>query len=116
MTFMEAMTACGVNTEETLKRFAGNQGLWKHFVQKILQDNTFAQLEEAVAHQDYQEIRNLAHTLKGTSGNLGLQGLSDRCGNLITAIRQEQYDQIRQLFHSISESWHQMIDFILQIS
>jgi len=49
MTFTEAITEIGVNTEETLRRFSGNKDLMEKFIRKFPQDNTISDLEAAIA-------------------------------------------------------------------
>jgi HPt (histidine-containing phosphotransfer) domain-containing protein len=39
-------------------------------------------LEEAVQNDDTPAVERLAHTLKGSSGNMGARRMSDRCAQL----------------------------------
>lgn len=115
MTLLESMESCGVDTEATLRRFGNNSSLLERFVLKFPQDPTFASLTEAVPGEDFELIERLAHTLKGTSANLGFQTLSDQCAALVTALRSGQREGLSGLFQKVSQEYQRVVDAIGQI-
>lgn len=88
MELKEALNTVGVDIEATLHRFGNNQGLLERFVRKFPQDDTYEKLKQAVVQGDLPEIERAAHTLKGTSANLGFQALSDICHEMVQTIRE----------------------------
>lgn len=115
MTLLESMQTCGVDTEATLRRFGNNSGLLERFVLKFPQDPTFSSLTEAIPGEDFELMERLAHTLKGTSANLGYQELSDRCAALVAALRGGQREGLAGLFQPISEEYQRVVGAIGQI-
>jgi HPt (histidine-containing phosphotransfer) domain-containing protein len=115
MTFNEAITEIGVNTEETLRRFSGNAGLMEKFIRKFPQDNTLQSLEAAIAAKDYQAIEETAHTLKGVSGNLGFTKLYELSAALVTAVRAKDYAKADELSPQVTEKCHEVLDTLAKI-
>lgn len=113
MTMMEALEKSGVNVVETLRRFGENVGLLERFIRKFPQDETFGKLEAAIQQQNYHEAELLAHTLKGTSANLGFQELSRRCADMVAALRGGRVAEMEFLFPAVSDE-HQKIVGLLQ--
>lgn len=109
------MQLCGVDTETTLHRFAGNESLLKRFVQKFPQDPTYQSLREAVEGDEPAQVERAAHTLKGIAANLGYQALSDRCADLVSAIRNGETGDNAALFQSVTEEYDKIVRAIGQI-
>lgn len=112
MTLLESMQSCGVDTEVTLRRFAGNTALLERFVRKFPSDPTFTSLADALPGGDIELIERLAHTLKGTSANLGYQALSDQCAAMVNAVREGQRKDLDVLFRPIETEYRRVISAI----
>jgi len=77
-------------------------------------DDRLTALEAAISSQDSGEVRELAHSFKGSSANLGAQPLADICFKLETMGREAslagaediyselkvEYQQVREYFNS----------------
>ena len=68
-------------------------------------DHLVQKMDMALAQQKYSEFKDLAHALKGSSGNIGAQALYDACSNVtrssFTSLRSEagtQLHEIKSLF------------------
>lgn len=81
------LAAIGVDIDPTLKRLCGDVDLLVSLLQDFAAENLVAQIPDALEKQDYEAIENLAHAVKGTSGNLGLVDLSARCNDVVQAVR-----------------------------
>lgn len=71
----QALTAAGINVEEVLGRFMGNEALLERMLKKFLSDPTYSKLQDAADTADAEEGLRAAHTLKGLCGNLSLTAL-----------------------------------------
>ena len=69
---VEALKAAGIDVDDALKRFMGNENLLKRMLGKFLSDTTFSQLKSAIEEKDHEKMFRASHTLKGISGNLSL--------------------------------------------
>lgn len=115
MTFNEAITKIGVNTEETLRRFSGNSDLMEKFIRKFPQDKTLEGLEAAIAAKEYPSIEETAHTLKGVSGNLGFTELYELSAALVTAVRAKDFAKADELCPKVTQTCHAVRDILSQI-
>lgn len=97
MNLEEACKKINVSYKNTLERFCGNEMIYKKFLKKFLQDDTYYNLEQSWKNNHYQEIGENAHTLKGIAGNLGLDGLFEISNNLFQTIKKEEYKEVERI-------------------
>lgn len=118
MTLSEAGKELGINLDAALERFAGNEGLYIKFLNKMRTDPTFASLESAVAEKDLGAVERAAHTLKGVSANLGLDELSEKCADIVQAVRAEGADALGhmdELMRACSQTYSKMISVLEEL-
>lgn len=65
----------GVDKEEAAGRFAGRIEILEKFLLKFPEDAVYGAMLEHVAQGNVEETTRSLHTLKGVTGNLGLQKL-----------------------------------------
>lgn len=66
------MLASGVDYDDGLKRFNGNVLLYDRFMHKFFDDVMMDDLERQLQKKDYITAEKVAHSIKGTAGNLSL--------------------------------------------
>lgn len=97
----ERLAEAGIDVENALERFMGNEGLLERFLKKFLNDQNFSKLTVAIGEKKEQEALAASHTLKGVCGNLSmgrLYGLATEQVNLFRAGRwQEAADLMPQM-------------------
>lgn len=71
----EAFAFYGADYEATMGRFMGNQPMYLRFLDMFFQDESMQKLGDALDAGDLTGAFEAAHTLKGTSGNMGLAPL-----------------------------------------
>jgi HPt (histidine-containing phosphotransfer) domain-containing protein len=78
-----------VDVAGALKRVAGNKRLYRSLLEQFAakQSDTDARIADALANGDREAAERLAHTLKGTAGNLGIGAVQATAGKLEKAIR-----------------------------
>ena len=113
MELRQTLDTLGVDVDTTLHRFGGNEPLLERFVRRFPQDETYQRLTDALADSEWDlaQIERLAHTLKGTSANLGFQVLSDHCHELVQAIRagETQPEKLAPFVTNISGEYEKII-------
>lgn len=102
----------GVNYEEGLQRFAGKAQLYEKYIGKYLDDPTFQQLETSLENADYDTAFRLAHTMKGTVGNLSFDNFYQMIVPLVEVLRNKEYDKINDYYPQIKEEYHKIISVI----
>lgn len=115
MKFYEALEKININKEETLRRFSGNEALMQRFVCKFPQDKTFNELKAAIANKDMKAIELTAHTLKGTSGNLGFTKLYELSTELVNAVRAGDNAKVEEFSPKVIDEGTFIIDVLNQV-
>lgn len=87
----QSLEAIGVDTEPTLKRFCGDEDLLVEMLHEFSEEGYEDKLSAALQEQDLHALEHAAHTAKGTSANLGLVELSDKCNEVVQSIRKNEH-------------------------
>ena len=66
----EKLKAYGVDYENAVKRFAGNEALYERFLKKLTEDDHLAIGEQAMKEERYEDVLEAVHALKGVAGTL----------------------------------------------
>ena len=103
MTIKECYDAMGADYQNTLNRFP-NEAFIKKFVLKFLDDNSYANLKEAIAAGNVEEAFRAAHTLKGVCLNLDLIIFIKRVQLLQRFFVQENSQELRKHLKKLRNS------------
>ena len=105
----------GIDVEEALGRFMGNEELLMQFLLKFPHDPNFPQLREAMARGDVDGAFTAAHTLKGVTGNLSMKALSRQVGLVVEDLRGGDFTsasgkmgQLEELYRNLTEVLEQL--------
>ncbi len=73
-----------VNRKDALKRFANREDLYQQALLSVVDDyqNVAQQLVELLEEGNFEEVRFIAHTVRGVMGNLGVDEIFDVCSRL----------------------------------
>ena len=95
----------GVDTNDGLHRVAGNKTLYLNLLQKFHDNSSdiVNQINNAYTDGDSELVHRLIHTLKGVSGNLGMQNLFETAKNIEQEIKNEGVQQLPQKLDEISK-------------
>ena len=79
----------------------------KKFLVKLLSDNSFTQLCDAMEKKNMEEAFRAAHTLKGVSKNLSLTALAYSSSNLTEALRDrsEYGEDLEELLKKVKKDY-----------
>lgn len=72
MLTMEKLRMFGADTDDGLKRCMNNETFYLMLVNKAMQDDSYDRLKQAVDAGDLERGFEIAHALKGVTGNLSL--------------------------------------------
>lgn len=82
----------GIDYESGVKRFAGKEKIYEKYLFKYLQDDHFEKAEKSYNEQDFTQVLEELHALKGIAGTLGIQELFQLCSDIVTSIRNNNND------------------------
>ncbi len=106
------LIAVGVDYESALERFMGKENLYQRFLIKFLDDKNFQSLEESLRDKDIEEAFKSAHTIKGLSGNLGFNKLSDTVVPLVEALRAGTLENTDDMFAELKKVYEDICGVI----
>ena len=101
MTIIEFWDELGIDKDEVSARFVGNMDLAAKCTMKYIDDNTFYELQTAMAEQNYSGIEIAAHTLKGVAGNLGFSEIQKIGQRMVDNVRANIYDSLDEDFEKL---------------
>ncbi len=106
----------GVNTSLGLSKASGNQALYTGMLGKFQNKylDSIQQIERLLQENQIQEALRLAHTLKGTAGNLGMQELYKAAAALEQGIKGQARD-LNQLFATARSSMNTVQESLQKI-
>lgn len=92
------LTDYGMDVDRTVARFAGNERMMLMFLRELGEDETVPQIKKSKERGDMAAFKAAVHSLKGTSGNLGLTPLYDAASALMTALRAGDEAECERLY------------------
>lgn len=100
----------------SLAELAGNIGLEREeFIEvfelyKETTNSDLAGLKRAINTGDAEEAHQRAHSIKGASGNLGLNEVYELATEIDNRARRGMLEGIEKVFHDLSERYEQLVD------
>lgn len=76
--------------------------------------NRLQQFRDAIARDDHESIRRVAHTLKGSSSQFGALHLADLCFSAENMARVKQLENIEQLYKNIVQESKEVVSFLTE--
>ncbi len=107
-TFIDRLAAYGANTETGLARFAGDEDLYERCFYMLLEDETFANLKEALDAKDFDAAFREAHALKGVVGNLDLTPLYQALSTLVESLRASHLDHLEEEMAAVDKAYESL--------
>lgn len=82
-----------IDMEDGLGRVRGNKSLYKRMLGMFTQSTEFTAFEEAMSAEDYARAAEVAHGIKGMTGNLGLTRIFQLSAEIMTKFQVGDIDQ-----------------------
>ena len=105
----------GVDLDRTMERFMNNEGLYLKFLKRFPEDPNYAQMKENIENRQYEEAFKNAHTLKGLSGNLGLEPFYQTISALTEQLRNQNLDHLEESMKEAEEVYGMLIQKISRL-
>jgi HPt (histidine-containing phosphotransfer) domain-containing protein len=102
---LEKLKEAGVDTEGALRRFVGNAKLYCQFLSDFPNDENFSLILPALEKQDFEGALTAVHTLKGVSGNLGLNRLFAASSNMVALIRAGEHEKAAASYGEVKRAY-----------
>lgn len=112
----EILKNAGIDFEKGVTRFLGDRQLFERILITFLKDATFARGKEALEQQDYNNLYERIHTLKGVAGNTDMTQLYQRSGTLCDYLKTCDVPDVavvNSLFQELEEAYQSVFEGIL---
>lgn len=84
----------GVDVSTALKRFMGDEALYRRFLEKFLNDPNYSNLFLNLEQKNYEQAFRCAHTVKGVAANLGLTSMYKAVAEMTELLRDKTADEV----------------------
>ena len=101
MGLFEELKVLGVNTDEALARMNGNSSLYERMLVKFLEMMKNSCVQPDFDCNDYADITEAAHAIKGTSGNLSITPIYEAYSEIVRLLRDSQPEQAKAVLEKI---------------
>jgi len=102
-----------IDLPSALERIGGDESLLHELIKIYIEDflEKHDLLKQAIDHGDFSTIKEIGHSLKGSSGNLSLTNLHEISYQLETSGREEDIERARYFFHVLNQEFQKLRDF-----
>jgi len=103
-----------IDIDSVLERIGGDESFLQELLDIYIEDfmEKYTQLEQAVAEGNFNNIKEIGHSLKGASGNLSLTGLQETAYGIELSGKEENIEQAKLLFIRLKEEFIKLKDFL----
>lgn len=112
MDLISELKALGIDTEDALKRFSGNEALYKRMIGKFPASAEGLEVMSFIKDGDLATAVSNAHTLKGVTGNLSITPLYTAYTEIVNALRANDPDKAKQLLEDVLPVQEKIIECI----
>jgi len=103
-----------IDISSVLERIGGDESFLHELIDIYIDDfiQKYDSLKEAIAQEDFKTITEIGHSLRGSSGNLSLNGLYDTCAGIELSGKKKDTEQSKFLFIRLNEEFEKLKDFL----
>jgi HPt (histidine-containing phosphotransfer) domain-containing protein len=103
-----------IDMDSVLERVGGDESFLRELLDIYIEDfiEKYALLEQAISQGDFNNIKEIGHSLKGSSGNLSLNGLQETAYGIEQSGKENDLDQARLFFIRLKEEFKKLKDFL----
>ena len=96
MGMIQELTELGINYEEAMNRFMGNESLYGSLVPRVVEEIENNPVLCYMERQDWDTALKNAHMLKGATGNLSMTPLYEGYAKVVSLIRENRMEESKE--------------------
>ena len=108
----DKLLAGGINYDAAVERFAGQAAIYEKYLARFLEDPHVDDAKAALAREDYGEVLEQAHALKGLAGTLGMESLQSASAELVNDLREDVREGTAEKLERLSQEQMRMRQII----
>ncbi len=103
-----------IDMDSVLERVGGDESFLRELLDIYIEDfiEKYALLEQAISQGDSNNIKEIGHSLKGSSGNLSLNGLHETAYGIELSGKENDIEQAKIHFIRLKEEFKKLKDFL----
>ncbi|UCE42671.1 MAG: Hpt domain-containing protein [Candidatus Aminicenantes bacterium] len=103
-----------IDMESVLERVGGDESFLQELLDIYIEDfmEKYALLEQAIAGGDFNNIKEIGHSLKGASGNLSLTYLHETAYRIELSGKENNIDQAKLMLVRLKEEFIKLKDLL----
>lgn len=103
-----------IDYPSVLERLGGDESFLKELLDLFRVDfsERYRQLQKAIEGENFNQIKELGHTLKGSSANLSLTFLQEVSSKMETAGREDNIEKAKDALALLEEGFKRLEDFL----
>ncbi len=101
MDMLEELKTMGVDVEEAVERFVGNAALYEKMLRTFPKMIRNSEVDPDFDGNDYADIIEKTHAIKGTSGNLSLTPIYKAYTDVVDLLRGGKPEEARQVLKDV---------------
>jgi len=112
MGLFEDLKALGVDVDGGLQRIGGNEALYKRLLQTFVKSIKTQEISPDFDVADYEDVKEKAHAVKGTSGNLSITPIFEAYSEIMDLLRTEKPEEAKAILKKILPVQEEIISCI----
>lgn len=112
MDLLEELRALGVNVDEGLQRLNKNEKLYIRLLGSFTKTIAERYVDPNFDTTDYEEVKERAHAIKGTAGNLSITPVYEAYSEIMDLLRAGQPEQAKPLIEKILPVQNEIVQCI----
>jgi len=107
-----------INIDEALKRMMGKKAMYAKLLKTFLTMEDFDKLDAAIAEKDCKTASEIAHSIKGVTGNLSLIKLFEESAALMIKLREDILDEdlVSRFRYTLDKTKEYVNEALLELS
>ncbi len=101
MGLFEDLKALGVDIDGGLKRLGGNEALYTRLLGTFVKAIRGQGIDPDFDTSDYEDVKEKAHAIKGTSGNLSITPVFEAYTEIMNLLRARQPEEAKALLQKV---------------
>lgn len=103
-----------IDLPSVMDRIGGDEIFLHELIDIYIEDfiEKYANLKQAIDRSDFLLIKEIGHSLRGSSGNLSLNGLHNTSTNIELSGKEENIEQVKLLFIQLNKEFEKLKNFL----
>lgn len=101
-----------VDVNGSIERFSGREDRYVKYLKRFGEDTNFEDMKNAVERGNVQAAFDACHTLKGLTGNLGFDGITDTVCEACEILRAGSLKGVKEKIETVIDNYFNIINVI----